>query len=290
MMPKLSVILATPDSYQTIRKTISFLRRQTARAELELVIVAPGKIIMEEMAEFCRVQVVEVDVVTTVGRANAAGVRAASAPVVALAEDHAFPDPDWAAALIEAHRGPWAAVGPVVHNANPDSAVSRADFRIGYGPWVEPQPAGERDFLPGHNSSYKRELLLAYGDRLEAMLEAETVLHWNLRAQGHKLRLEPTARITHVNFCRWSTWLGMQFHLGRVFAATRAQNWPLWRRAVFVCGSPLIPLVRMWRLWQISPALVIGLAVDGLGQLAGYATGMGISAQKLVRYEFHRED
>ena len=288
--PKLSVVLVTPDSYETIRKTIGYLRRQTVCGELELVIVAPGKIGAEELPEFCRVQVVEIGAVTTVGRANVAGVRAATAPVVALAEDHAFPEPDWAAALIEAHCGPWAAVGPVVRNANPETAVSRADFWIGYGPWAEPQPAGPREFLPGHNSSYKRERLLAYGDRLEEMLEAETVLHWELRAQGHQLWLEPAARIAHVNFSRWRTWLGMQFHLGRVFAATRAQHWPLWKRIVFVCGSPLIPLVRLSRSCQRSPALVIGLTVDGLGQLAGYAAGAGDSAPKLAHYEFHRED
>jgi len=290
--PSLSVVIATPDHYRTIRKTIGFLRRQTARDQIELVIVAPDAgtlgLVAEEMSEFGRFRVVEIGPVVTIGRANAAGIRAASAPVVALAEDHAFPDPDWAAALIAAHRGPWAAVGPVVRNANPDSLVSRADFRIGYGPWAEPQPAGERDFLPGHNSSYKRELLLAYGDRLEAMMEAETVLHWDLRAQGYQLWLEPAARIAHVNFRRWRTWLGMQFHLGRVFAATRAERWPWWRRALFAGGSPLIPLVRLWRLRCASPAMVIGLAVDGLGQLAGYAAGAGGSPERLTRYEFHR--
>jgi len=288
--PKLSVVIATPEDYRSIRKTVGYLRQQTAREELELVIVAPGKITTEDLPGFCRVQVVEVGTVTTVGRANAAGIRAASAPVVALAEDHSFPDPDWAAALIAAHRQPHAVVGPVARNANPDTAVSRADFLMGYGPWAEPQPAGEREFLPGHNSSYKRDLLLAYGERLEAMMEAETVLHWDLRARGHTLWLEPSARTAHVNFHRWGTWLAAQFHSGRVFAAVRAERWPAWRRLVFVCGSPLIPLVRLWRLWQLSPALVIGLAGDALGQMAGYAAGGGGSARKLARYEFHRED
>jgi hypothetical protein len=29
--------------------------------------------------------------------------------------------------------------------------------------------------------------LLAYGSQLEAMLEAESVLHWDLRAKGYQL-------------------------------------------------------------------------------------------------------
>ena len=61
----------------------------------------------------------------------------AHAPIVALAEDHCFPEPGWADALIRAHQGPWAVVGPVVRNANPATIVSWCDFVIGYGPWME---------------------------------------------------------------------------------------------------------------------------------------------------------
>src|SRR5437588_133855 len=82
-----------------------------------------------------------------------------------------------AQALLAAHRGPWAAVGPVVRNANPSTSVSWADFLIGYGPWCDPAPAGDLDHLPGHNSSYKRAILLDYGSELEGLLEAESVLH-----------------------------------------------------------------------------------------------------------------
>ena len=90
--------------------------------------------------------------------------------------------------------------GPGVVNANPGSRVSWADFIIGYGPWAEPIDTGDVPFLPGHNSSYPREVLLDYGDRLESMLEAETVLHLDLGARGHRLLLCAAARRRHVNF------------------------------------------------------------------------------------------
>jgi hypothetical protein len=38
--------------------------------------------------------------------------------VVAFAEDHCYPDQHRAEALIAAHRGPWAADGPAMRNAN----------------------------------------------------------------------------------------------------------------------------------------------------------------------------
>src|SRR5205823_2114181 len=130
----------------------------------------------------------------------------ASAPVVVFCEDHAFPEPGWAVALIDAHRGPYAAVGPVIVNANPRSLISDADCLIGYGPWLHPSPGGEMSHLPGHNSSYKRASLLEYGDRLPSMLEAETVLHWDLRARGLRLYLEPRARLAHTNFAQAAVW------------------------------------------------------------------------------------
>lgn len=72
-------------------------------------------------------------------RARASGIRAASAPIVVLTEDHSFPEPGWAEALIRAHQQPWAVVGPVILNANPGSRVSWANLIIEYNEWLAPR-------------------------------------------------------------------------------------------------------------------------------------------------------
>jgi hypothetical protein len=303
----MSVVVVTPDSFATVRKTLKHLRAQKARGSLEVVIVAPdaARLGLDEPAlrDFLSYRIVEVGPITSTARARAEGVRAASAPVVALVEDHAFPAPGWAEALIERHRESWAAVGPLMSNANPRSTTSWANLLIEYAPWLEPSAGGEREHLPGHNGSYKREVLLEYGDRLEAMLDAESVLHWDLRARGHRLYLEPKARTFHENFtARWPS-LTLRFNGGRLFAASRARGWPLWRRALFAVASPLIPPVRCARiarelcrpgrprriLPRVLPSLLVGLAFDGAGELTGYALGPGASMAKLSDMEFHRE-
>jgi hypothetical protein len=303
----MSVVLVTTDTLDSIRRTIECLRRQSAANRLELVIVAPAQSRLTlagfELGGLARALLVELENVVPIARANAAGVRAASAPVVALAEDHSYPDPGWAATLIQAHACACAAAGPVVRNANPATAVSWADFYIGYGPWSDPAPSGFVEFLPGHNSSYKRDVLLGYGARLEDLMEAETLMHWDLRARGHQLYLESAARTSHVNFSRWSSWLQAQFHNGRVFAGTRIAAMSGVRRIVYIVGSPLIPMVRFRRVLKeirkpgrpklalryVLPTLSIGLICDGVGQLTGYVLGSGDSKQKLARFEFHRE-
>ena len=195
--PEMSVVIVT-DCYQTIRKTIRHLRAQTVRDRLEIVIVAPSAdklgIVESELKDFLQVRVVEVRTIRSLCWARAPGLREASAPLVALVESHSYPHPGWAEALIEAHRQPWAAVGPAIGNANPGSMISWANLLLEYGPWLEPATAREIDHLPGHNSSYKRGILLDYGPELEAMLESESVLHWDLRAKGYRLYLEPKAK------------------------------------------------------------------------------------------------
>jgi hypothetical protein len=306
-VPDLSAIVVTPDTYETIRKTIGYLKRQTVKHRLELVIVAPSITALDldsaDLKEFMETQIVEIGAIRSIASAYAAGIRQAKAPIVVLTEDHSFPNPNWAEILIEAHQKPWAAVGPMVCNGNPDSMVSWADFFIAYGQWSNPTGAEVIDHLPGHNSSYKRDLLLEYGPNLEAMLEAESVLHWDLRAKGYQLYLEPAAKTAHLNFAFLSSWLPIQFWAGRQFGATRAHHWSLLRRLMFVGAAPLIPLVRLWRiqkhirrsgepqtlLYRILPTLILGLVLDGLGQMIGYGLGAGDSIQKAAKYEFHRE-
>ncbi|MDH4208637.1 MAG: hypothetical protein OEV76_07170, partial [Anaerolineae bacterium] len=250
--PAMSVVLMTPDCYETIDRAMAHLLAQSLRDQLEIVIVAPSidKLEADEAAlsAFHSHQVVEVGEIKAVGEANAAGARRARAPVVAFVEEHSYPNAGWAEALIEAHREPWAAVGPVVGNANGDSLVGWADFLVGYGPWLDPARAGIRDFLPGHNSSYKLERLLDYGPGLEGMLESETILHQDLRRRGQQLYQDARARIFHLNFEKLAIWIPAQYCSGRAFAAQRAEHWPLTRRLLYFVGGPVIPLVRLKRI------------------------------------------
>jgi hypothetical protein len=303
----MSVVVITPDTYETVRKTIRHLRAQKVREILEIVLVAPSadKLALDEkeLLDFHQFRVVEIGHMLSTARARAEGVRNASAPIVAFVEDHAFPAKGWAEALINAHQNDWAAVGPVMANANPGSLTSWVNLAVEYSQWLEPLAGGEAKHLPGHNGSYKRERLLEYGDKLEEMLDAESILHWDLRAKGHRLYLEPRARTFHQNFSMLLPSIILRFHGGRLFAAARARRWPLWHRLIFTCGAPLIPLVRFIRivgdlrrkgrprhlLPRIMPSLFAALVFDGLGEMVGYSLGPGRSMAKLSDMEFHRQ-
>ena len=304
-VPELSVILPTADDYSTIRRTVSALRAQTVQDRIELVIVGPTDdpgMIESEVAGFASVRVVNAGPLQTSNKYRAAGIRVAAAPIVALAEDHCFPDPDWAEALIDAHRGEWAVVGPVLRNANPRSMTGWANLLLEYYPWLDGAARAELNDLPGHNSAYKRDLLLAYGDRLEELFEVEAVIQRDLRERGHRMLLEPAARTSHLNFSRVSSALRLRFHAGRSFAGHRTMGWSAAKRLGYVLGSPLIPLVRLARIVgmvrssptysglfpKVMPMLTLSLLVDGFGELIGYVSGPGGAARVLGSIEFNR--
>ncbi len=244
-LPALSAIVVVPDTYDTVRVTMGHLRAQTAAAQMEVEIVAPARGHVRpdesELSCFHGWQVVEVERVGSIARGFVAGIRRARAPVVALTEDHSFPDANWAELLIAAHRREWAAVGPSMRNGNPETVLSWADFYQAYGAWARPMPSGTARHLPGHNSSYKRDVLLACGDRLEVLMEAESVLHRELRARGYRLMLEAGTCTTHLNFTSWATWIPARYHTGRQFAATWAHDWSRAHRLLFTVASPAIP-------------------------------------------------
>jgi hypothetical protein len=134
------------------------------------------------------------------------------------------------------------------------------------------------------------------------MLDAESVLHWDLRQKGHRLYLEPAAQIRHMNFGLLSSWFTAQYYSGRVFASSRAQQWHVLRRAMYAGAGPLIPLIRFPRIlaqirhtpcWSelptgVLPTLLLGLLVSAAGEIVGYVAGADGVKQKLAAYEFHR--
>lgn len=305
--PELTVVLPAERS-EMIERTLESLRAQTAAHRLELLIVTPStaRLGLDSVAldGLERTRIVEIGPFERLGTALAEGTRAAAAPIVAMAEGHSYPEPRWAEALLEAHLGPWAAVGAAMTPANPDSTLGWADFLVAFGPYIEPERSRETEALPSHNTSYKREVLLGFDD-LERLLETERILHYELRARGERLWLEPGARVRHLNISLPSSWLRIRFAGGRIFAADRARGWSRLRRALYVGGAPLIPVVRLWRIRpdllrvarrhsisvpRLLAALALALVVEGFGEEIGYAAGAGNTIRPLdaeLNRDFH---
>lgn len=289
--PAISVIIPASGPYGTIRKTIKHLHAQTVKDQLEIIVVTPGaasfKVDEADITGFHQFRVLEAGHVRSNGAAYAKGIRDATAPVVALGEDHAYPAVGWAEALIRAHRQPWAAVCPVVCNANdPRSAIAWADAIIGFGEWLIPE-AGRIARVPANNSSYKRAVLLAYGPELDAMMEELTLFQQEFQRRGWQAYLEPAAKLAHLNFERLSSFIKMRLLSGRCVGAVRSRGWSVPRRLLYACGAFLIPVIVYLRIarsfrvlhregrlpWGVMPIIVCGLVILAVGESVGYLCG-----------------
>lgn len=303
---EMSVILITPDRYETIRGTIQALQQQTIKEKLELVIVRPTcqdlKLIESDLVVFGGYQVVGLEDFASPSVARAAGVQAAQAPVIVFTEDHSFPEKDWAEALVKRHKESWTGVGPMVYNANPGTLLSWTNFLMEYGEWTTPLPGHPLRHIPGHNSSYKRKALLAYGSNLADMLQSESPMQWDMMRKGHRFCIEPRAKTYHLNYSVFWKTFPFRFGSGRLFATRRAQSWPVAQRWLYVLASPLIPLIRTSRVLrtayrigqgkripQILPIAFILLVMDGFGEMVGYAIGTQKENHETLESEFHRE-
>ena len=278
------------------------------RDRLELLILATSRDALaladSDVQGFHSVQVVELGPIRSMSEARTTALRHATAPVVAYGEDHCYPDPDWAECLIDAHAQAYAAVGPTVRNANPRSLTSWVTYLMSYARWAEPVATGPTDGLPWHNTSYKRDLLLAYGADLPPLLCVEGLLQRDLVQRGHRLYLDPKAKVSHVNISLVSRALGHAYLGGRLFGALRARHekWSPFRRLLYIGAAPLIPIVRLRRTYheihrigeqhrllpRALPALYVALSFHALGEAVGYAFGAGNDEQRYSVIELSR--
>jgi hypothetical protein len=241
---------------------------------------------------------------TVYSAARLHGVREAATPIVAFVEEHCRVDAGWAAALMRAHEGPYAAVGGEIHNGNPHVRLSRTIALMNYNLWMPPARRGEFDLLPGHNSTFKREALLAYGDELEMLLRAEVALFHRMHRDGHRLLLEPDAKFEHINETRLSSIAGGYFLWHRCYGPVRARafGWSRGRRLFYVAATPLIPFYYLLRLtlvllrtrprlvlqaWLAAPQILWAQYASALGQATGLLFGTSDAESRFTRYELN---
>lgn len=305
----ISALLVAFDA-KVVARTMRSLRAQTIARQIEVVLVAPVaqqlRISPEDQAAFHSVKLVEVPVLNSLAIARATGVRHATAPIIAFNEDHSFPEPGWAAALVAAHQRGYGGVAPRMVNANPGSALSTAAMYLHFGGVVDPDTGFETPYpSASHNMSYRREVLLDVGERLSDLMLAELFLHEELSRQGHTFWVEPAAVTHHVNMSRARPAIIHAWTGGRLYGGLRGEfgSWSILRRLVYAGGAPLIPFLRLRRtlpllrrtsagrerIPRVLPVMAMLLAVHAAGEAAGYLFGAGRTRVSYSALEHHRD-
>ena len=306
MSLKVSYVVVT-DTFATIRGVVRAVRASTIAGGVELVIICPSAQALgledTEAGGIGAVRVIEVPSVIPLSPARAEGVRAASCPLVFIGETHSYPQPGCLEALVAAlESGECAAATPVIENANPRKAFSWAGLMLTYRHWLAPATPGSIDVVSTYNACFRRDHLIAFGDRLSAMMDYGSGLDRHLCANGGRLLMVPAARLTHLNMAAFPAWMAERFLSGRFWGTARSRDWSPAHRLAYVLAAPVLPVLIAGRALR-SPqwshhrlqmprgtlvALLLCAVATGVGEVVAYIAGNGRTPVLLAEYELHR--
>jgi len=293
--PVLSVVIASVNGWEMLEPTLRALDAQPERSRMQILVVeAVGGATRRALLDHRpRVEVIAVDEKRTIPALRHLGVIQARGELVAILEDHGEVDPDWASALIEAHEGPWGAVGGVVENGR-TGLINWAAFFCEYTPYMGPVLEGESADLPGNNIAYKRPHLLRHAHELEQG-RWESWINDNLRADGVPIASTNKAVVRHIKPFRLGHFLVQRFHFARSYAGMRRVDQSVVKRLVYGCGSVALPAMLLLRVTKTAmakgrnlghfaasvPLIALFYTVGAAGEMIGYLVGPGDSLSRV---------
>ncbi|MEP7335359.1 MAG: glycosyltransferase [Actinomycetota bacterium] len=242
----------------------------------------------------------------TYGELRSEGTRLARAPIVAFIEEHAIALPGWLAAIEESlASAEYCGASGEVHPLNPGAGISDAVALMNYARWLPPlTERGPSSLVVGHNSAYRRDDLLAFGDALEHLLSCEVVLQWQLGARGRRFLINPEIRLAHLNETTLST-ICKGYYLWNVSFGAEWANQEAWsssRRALQALGIPwwvirrIVDIARTARaphhrrtLLRHLPVVIVSQVTAALGLAVGATRGDRGHARRFSNYELDQD-
>jgi len=292
--PALSVVIASVNGWDMLGPTLAALDAQPERDRMEIVVVETvgGATRVNLRSHLPAVELIEVDASNRPGIPTLRyhGVQRSRGELVAILEDHGRVDPDWARALIDAHRDTSVgAVGGAVENGR-EGLVNWAAFFTEYSAYMSPVVEGEHADLPGNNIAYKRPYLLRHARELEQG-RWESWINDKLRADGVKIASTNAVVVHHIKPFQLAHFLIQRFHFARSYAGMRRSEQSKMTRLVYGLGSLALPFLLMLRLTRTAlakgrhlhefvkalPLIALFLAVGAYGEMIGYLFGPGSS-------------
>jgi Glycosyl transferase family 2 len=292
--PELSVVVASVNGWDVLGPTLDALDAQPERGRMEVIVVeAVGRAVRDRLRGRRPAAVVVESDRQPIPRLRYSGVCRARGEVVAILEDHGRVAPDWASTVLEAHKGPWGAVGGAVENGR-DGLVNWAVYFCEYTPYMNPVAEGESHDLPGNNIAYKRPHLLRHAQVLQQG-QWESWINDRLRADGVPIASTRSMVVHHIKPFRLGYFLVQRFHFARSYAGMRRVDQSPMRRLVYGLGSLALPALltarvaktvlakrrHLARFALASPLVVLFLTVGAVGEMVGYLAGPGSSLEKV---------
>jgi GT2 family glycosyltransferase len=286
--PRISVIIPALNSARTIARCVRALGEQPTRERFEVIVVHSGEDDTCARAEAALpgVRTIQLPRRTLAAGARNVGVAAARGEILAFLDSDVYADGRWLDTVPRAVQpGVDLACGSI-ENANPHSAVSRAEQLLMFNEFLPELPGGPIWFALSGNTILSREAYERYGPFVEVRAAEDVVFSRRLVAAGGRIVFVPELRVYHDNRQRLGPFLRNQVTLGRHTAIARrlvrfADSGSLLPFYLLLPVAPLAKLAKialrfarrrpvlLARLARELPLVALGLAAYGVGQVGG---------------------
>ena len=294
--PALSVVIPAVNGWPDLNRCLGALDHERTGTRMEVLVPERcGAQVREAAAErYPWARLIPVSPTTTIPQMRAVAFREATAPTVAVIEDHVIVRDGWAHAMIAARTAEARVVGGGLVNAAMDGVVDWAAWLCEYNHLAGPVQAGPVEGLHGNHTAYDRELLVEFRSVVESG-RWEDALHAALREKGITLWSRPDIVAGHEKHYTVGEYTTQRFYYSRAYAAMRMHNAGAGRRLVAGATAFMLPPVlfyrivsRVWsgRLYRAHlipslPLLVLFVCSWGLGEVVGAWFGDGGALAKV---------
>jgi glycosyltransferase involved in cell wall biosynthesis len=296
MDPQLSVIVPAVNTLLDLTECLQALEVERTSVELEVLVIdrLGGEVPTAMPRLFPWATVIPVSAGTTIPEMRAVGFRHARGRAVAVIEDHVIVPPGWARRLIDALDEGHDVVGGSVENAATGTLLDWAAFLCEYSHCIPPIDSGSVTWLTGNNVVYRRELLDAHRDVVEAG-QWENHLHDSLRREGIELHCRPEIVVGHKKHYTFGEYLSQRYLYARSYAGARVAGTPLPKRLAYGMAAFALPPLLLYRtvtrivrkrrhlgtLARSLPLISAFVISWGAGEVVGYLFGPGDSLSRV---------
>jgi glycosyltransferase involved in cell wall biosynthesis len=295
--PRISVVVASKVGAPFIDQCLNSLAKEAAELEAEVIVVAAGQssYAAHLAAAFPWTKVVHAADLSKVPALRRRGVDEAKAEIVAIIEEHCSAAPDWLNRALAAHStGIYGAVGGPIVDYDYSRLRDWVVYFLEYNGALPPYPRGETFELNDANIAYRRESLISHRNLLNDGYWPMT-MHPTLISKGIKLLSVPDMIVHHRGPFNFGYYLHQRYLFSRAFAGVRAEGQSAVRRAAYLAGAPVVPIVllarmasrvvqkrcRVGKFVATLPLMIPALIVFVAGEWVGYLLGPGDALSKV---------
>ena len=283
--PLVSVIVPTYNSARTIERCLSALARQETEHPFEVLVVDSGQDATCEIAArtLHEVRTIRLSTRAIAPVARNVGAREARGQILAFIDSDAYADPTWIENGVSAVATGYDLICGSIANANPGSAVARAEELVMFNEFLPELPGRPSWFALSGNMVLPRRSFERFGPFVAVRAAEDVVFSRRLLAAGGRVLFYPRLLVSHDNRTRMRPYLRNQFIVGKHTAIARrlVQFADTGRYWLFVLLLPISPLAKLAkiavRMMLRRPAHVLVLLRELPLVLAGicaYCVGM----------------